>query len=368
GVGDTTDIVQKEMYTFEDKGGRSLTLRPEATAGVVRSYIENGMSSLVQPVKLMYNITAYRYENVQKGRYREFNQLGVEAFGCENPGMDVEIISMLKVFFDKLGLQALQLNINSIGCPACREAYNGIIREYYKDKTDGMCGDCRKRFERNPLRIIDCKEPGCDALSRDVPYILDNLCPECKKHFDKVKEGLSGLGIEFAVNKKIVRGLDYYTKTVFEFISDKIGAQATVCAGGRYDGLVESLGGGQVPGIGFSMGTERLLMVLESGNLVKNVEKTPVLYIATIGNEAYRFAFDLVYRLRQNGIYAETDLMNRSIKAQMKYSDKKNSKYVIVLGQEELETNKALIRIMATGEEKQVSVDSIFNRIKENKI
>ncbi|HRX42692.1 MAG TPA: histidine--tRNA ligase, partial [Clostridia bacterium] len=243
GVGETTDIVQKEMYTFVDKGGRSLTLRPEGTAGIARSYVEHGMASLPQPIKLFYKITAYRYENVQKGRYREFNQLGAEVLGAESPNADVELISLLGNFFSKLDIGDLSLEINSIGCSKCRPAYNDILKEYYRDKIAGMCDDCKRRYETNPLRLIDCKEEKCIAASEGVPYITDHLCEECAEHFSSFRTGLDRLDIDYTLNKRIVRGLDYYTKTVFEFISENVGTQGTVCGGGRYDGLISAIGG-----------------------------------------------------------------------------------------------------------------------------
>ncbi len=368
GVGDGTDIVQKEMYTFNDKGGRSLTLRPEGTAGVVRSYIENGMNSFPQPVKLFYIITAYRYENVQKGRYREFNQMGVELFGAKSPHAEVELIALLDNYFEKLGLKGLSLEINSIGCNKCRSKYNERLKEYYKDKIDSMCEDCAVRYERNPMRLLDCKEEKCIEVSKDAPLMADYLCDECASHFAAVKDGLGSLDIKYTVNKKIVRGLDYYTKTVFEFISDKVGAQNTVCAGGRYDGLVENLGGTDVPGIGFSMGTERLMLALESSGM-KNFEPLkPEIYFVTIGDKAYAYARKLSYALRKAGIYTEMDLLDRSVRAQMKDADRKNAKYSVVMGDDEIKQNKAVITIMETGEKKEVSLDSIYNRILEQKV
>ena len=242
-------------------------MRPEGTAGVARSYIENGMASLPQPVKLYYNITAYRYENVQKGRYREFHQFGVEAFGSYGPSIDVEIISMLRLLFNRLGINQVRLNINSIGCPVCRAEYNKKLMDYLRPNLDKMCPTCKTRFERNPLRIIDCKEQGCKKITAGAPALIDHLCSECKTHFEGLKAGLDNLEIEYSVDKNIVRGLDYYTKTVFEFVSDNIGAQGTVCGGGRYDGLIEEFGGKSTPGIGFAIGMERLLMVMENQEL-----------------------------------------------------------------------------------------------------
>ena len=364
GVGDTTDIVQKEMYTFNDKGGRSITLRPEGTAGVVRSFIENGMSSLPQPIKLFYDITAYRYENVQKGRYREFHQLGVEAFGSAGPAIDVEIISILSMFFETLGLKKTGLNINSIGCPVCRTAYNEQLKEYFRPHLPELCENCKGRFERNPLRIIDCKEASCKKFTQGAPTLLDNLCDECKIHFDGLKAGLDNLGIEYHIDPGIVRGLDYYTKTVFEFISQNVGTQGTICGGGRYDGLVETCGGTPTPGIGFALGIERLLMELDSQGIQIEEPSVMDIYIATLGQKASDFAQQLVYKLRSFHVGAETDLMGRSLKAQMKYADKKGFLHTVILGDDEIENGKAVLKDMRTGEQKDVSLDSIVDRLK----
>ncbi|MFO7612020.1 MAG: histidine--tRNA ligase [Clostridia bacterium] len=368
GVGDSTDIVQKEMYTFNDKGGRSLTLRPEGTAGVARSFIEKGMASLPQPVKLFYMITAYRYENVQKGRYREFNQLGAEIFGAASPNADVEVISLLNNFFTKLGLGKLSLEINSIGCPQCRSAYNEKLKEYYSGRIDGMCADCKRRFGTNPIRLIDCKNESCIAASVDVPLMLDNICGECASHFSGVRTGLNSLDIKYTVNPRIVRGLDYYTKTVFEFVSENVGTQGTVCGGGRYDGLVESLGGSGTPGIGFSLGVERLFMELESNNIIPGEKTVPEIYFVTIGEKAYAYARKLSCALRKADVYTEMDLLGRSVKAQMKDADRKKARYVLVVGDDEIKQNKAQIKIMETGELKDVSLDSIYKRILEKKV
>ena len=364
GVGDTTDIVQKEMYTFEDKGGRSITLRPEGTAGVVRSYIENGMASLSQPVKLYYNISAYRYENVQKGRYREFNQFGAEVFGSESCSVDVEIISMVDLFFKRLGLTGIELNINSIGCPECRKEYNLKLIEYLNPLLNDLCHVCKTRYERNPLRILDCKEESCKRLVKDAPALLDNLCNDCKEHFEGLKAGLDNLEIKYNIDKNIVRGLDYYIRTVFEFVSLNIGTQGTICGGGRYDGLVEFCGGTQTPGIGFALGIERLLMEIESQSIDIPMPDGVDIYIASLGQKASAFASKLVFQLRCAGINAESDLLGRSLKSQMKYADKLGSTFTVVIGDDEIDTNKAVLRNMKTGEQKNVSLDSILTRLK----
>lgn len=364
GVGDTTDIVQKEMYTFLDKGDRSITLRPEGTAGVVRSYIENGMASLPQPVKLYYNITAYRYENVQKGRYREFHQFGIEAFGAAGPSIDVEIISMMRLFFDRLGINQISLNINSIGCPDCRAEYNKKLMDYLRPNLDKLCETCNTRFERNPLRIIDCKESSCKKITAEAPALIENLCDDCRDHFEGLKSGLENLGIDYNVDKNIVRGLDYYTKTVFEFVSNNIGAQGTVCGGGRYDGLIEACGGKPVPGIGFAIGLERLLMVMENQGIEIAERKGLDIFIAAIGDKANMYAEKKVYELRREGLSAQKDLMDKSLKAQMKYADKLGAKYSIVLGDNEIESGKAVLKNMETGDQKEISLDTLISRLK----
>lgn len=364
GVGDTTDIVQKEMYTFLDKGGRSITLRPEGTAGVVRSYIENGMASLPQPVKLYYNITAYRYEKMQKGRYREFHQFGVEAFGAAGPHIDIEIISMLDLLFKSLGISGVELNINSIGCPKCRGEYNKLLMEYLKPNLKDLCETCNSRYERNPLRIIDCKNEDCKKVTKDAPALIENLCEECSRHFEGLRSGLDNLGIAYNIDKNIVRGLDYYTKTVFEFVSKDIGAQGTVCGGGRYDGLIEACGGNPTPGIGFAIGIERLLLVMEGQGINIPQSEGVDIFIASIGEKAGAAAQRLVYNLRKEGISAESDLMGKSLKAQMKYADKIGAVYTVVLGDDEIETNKAFLKNMQTGEQKEINLDTLVERMK----
>ena len=364
GVGDSTDIVQKEMYTFEDKAGRSLTLRPEGTAGVVRAFIENGMASLPQPVKLAYNITCYRYENVQKGRYREFHQFGVEAFGAKGPEVDVEIISLLDLFFKELGLEKTMLKINSIGCPVCRKTYNDALKAYLLPQLDKMCALCKERYDRNPMRVIDCKLPVCKEIVKDAPALIDYICDECRLHFDGLQAGLENLGIPYVVDKNIVRGLDYYTKTVFEFFSHNVGTQGTICGGGRYDGLVEKCGGAQTPGIGFALGVERLLMEIESvGVEIPQAEKID-LYIATIGKQAEELCAKLVYGLRASGFGVQNDLMGRSVKAQMKAADKLGARFTLVMGDTEVETGKAKIRDMQDGTEVEIELGGIAEYLK----
>lgn len=363
GVGDTTDIVQKEMYTFEDKGGRSITLRPEGTAGVVRSYIEHGMASKPSPVKLYYNITAYRYENVQKGRYREFNQFGVEAFGSNDPQMDIEVIMLMKTILEKLDLTDVVLKINSIGCPQCRAKYNQMLKEYLAPRIKSMCENCQTRFEKNPLRILDCKEDRCKEQIEGAPLLADYLCEDCNNHFEQVKHGLDACQIDYQVDKMIVRGLDYYVKTVFEFVSENVGTQGTICGGGRYDGLVKVCGGSDEPGIGFAMGLERLLMELDSRNFSFKEPEKLKLYISSVGDESKFFASRLTYQLRKQGLKCQNDISGRSLKAQMKHADKMQAQYVLVIGDDEREEGAGTLKNMATGETKTIFFDQLYKQL-----
>lgn len=318
GMGDTTDVVQKEMYTFEDKGGRSITLRPEGTASAVRSYLENSLYAAPQPTKMYYIISCYRYENPQKGRLREFHQFGVEAFGSEKPSIDAEIISLAMTLLNNLGVKGLELNINSIGCPECRKEYNEKLMKYLEKHLDKLCITCKERYQKNPLRILDCKHEQCKEIGKNAPILLDNLCNSCKEHFDSLKNYLAHMNIDYNIDPFIVRGLDYYTRTVFEIISKDIGAQGTVCGGGRYDGLIEELGGSPTPGIGFGLGIERLLLILE-GQGIEIPQCEPIkVFIANIGEKAEIKAQSLVLALRKHGISAEKNHMDRSLKAQMK--------------------------------------------------
>ena len=356
GVGETTDVVQKEMYTFEDKGGRSITLRPEGTAGVVRSYIENGMASQPTPIKLWYEMAMYRYENVQKGRLREFRQIGTEVFGTSSYLADVECIMLGVKIFKELNIPNIKLNLNSIGCPECRRKYQEALREFIRPNLEKYCDTCKTRFEKNPMRILDCKEKKCKEMNQGAPIILDYLCDDCREHFDKVKKMLTDLGVDFEIDAGIVRGLDYYTRTVFEFVSEDDGL--TVLGGGRYDGLVKEVGGQDTPAVGFAMGAERLLEVFERYN--KDVVKPKVmdLYVANIGEKANEFATELVLKLRDKGVFVEKDICERSLKAQFKYADKNNAKFVLTLGDDEVETKKAKIKNMQSGEEIEVELNA----------
>lgn len=353
GVGDTTDVVQKEMYTFEDKGGRSITLRPEGTAGIVRAYIENGLSSKPSPMKAWYKMPMFRYENVQKGRYREFNQIGCEIIGSSSYLADIEAISVANSFLQEIGVEDVILTINSIGCPTCRAEYQKALKEFIGDNLNQYCNVCRSRFEKNPMRILDCKEEKCKKLNQGAPVILDYLCDECKEHFEKVKETLSKLKIEYVVDASIVRGLDYYTKTVFEFISKKDGY--TVLAGGRYDGLVKELGGSDTPAVGFAAGEERLLSLLESDKTIKDFNTD--LYIAAMGENEMITALKLANKLRKY-ISVQTDICERSFNAQLKYANKIEAENLLVIGENEIKENTAKIKNMKTGEEYPVELDA----------
>ena len=361
GVGETTDIVNKEMYTFNDKGDRSMTLRPEGTAGVARSYIENGLVQNGLPLKTYYIASIFRYEKPQNGRLREHHQFGVEMYGSDLPKADVEIISLAYAFLRNVGLTELALNINSIGCKECRAKYNQALKEYIGANLESMCATCKSRFEKNPLRILDCKEDRCKAITAGAPKILDYLCDDCQAHFDGVQKGLKALDIPFTVNAGIVRGLDYYTRTVFEFVSTDIGAQGTVCGGGRYNHLVEEVGGKPTPAAGFGLGLERLLLVLENTNNLRAEEKGIDVYVAPLGERASDESQAICQKLRQAGLSAETDLMGRSLKAQMKYADKINAHYVAILGDDELDQGVATVKNMAEGESKQVSLEDLKN-------
>ena len=356
GVGETTDVVQKEMYTFEDKGGRSITLRPEGTAGVVRSYIENGMASMPTPIKLWYEMAMYRYENVQKGRLREFRQIGTEILGTSSYLADVEAIMLGVRIFEELNIPNVKLNLNSIGCPECRKKYQDALREFIRPNLDKYCDTCKTRYEKNPMRILDCKEKRCKEMNQGAPIILDYLCDDCREHFENVKTMLTKLGVDYEIDAGIVRGLDYYTRTVFEFVSEDDGL--TVLGGGRYDGLVKEVGGQDTPAVGFAMGVERLLEVFDRYNKDLVKEKSMDLYIANIGEKANDFATKLVLELRNAGVFVEKDICERSLKSQFKYADKNNAKFVLTLGDDEVEAEKARIKNMQNGEEVEIELDA----------
>lgn len=361
GVGDTTDVVQKEMYTFDDKGGRSITLRPEGTAGAVRSFLENGLCNEALPQKVCYLTSCYRYEKPQAGRLREFHQFGVECFGTASPLADVEIIALAKSIFDTLGVRDLSLEINSIGCPKCRAEYHKALKEYFASRKDELCDTCKGRLDRNPMRILDCKSPICHEIAQGAPVVIDYLCDECKEHFEKVQKYLDAQNIEYKINPQIVRGLDYYTKTVFEFVSNSIGAQGTVCGGGRYDGLVEELGGQHTASLGFAMGLERLMLLMEAQGCEFPQAEKPDLFVVALGEKATLKALEIAKDMREEGFSALLDLNQRSIRAQMKYADKLGAKFNVVIGDNEVENKIAKLKNMQTGEETEINLDTFVS-------
>lgn len=356
-VGETTDVVQKEMYTFDDKGGRSITLRPEGTAGMARALLEHGLNNNALPVKVSYVTSCYRYEKPQAGRLREFHQFGVECFGAAAPQADAEIIALARLILLELGVTGVSLQINSIGCPECRARYNKALVSYFEQRLSGLCQTCKDRLSRSPMRIFDCKSPACGQTVKDAPTMSDYLCGDCRTHFESVRVLLDCAGIEYKINSQIVRGLDYYTRTVFEFVSDALGAQAVVCGGGRYDGLIEELGGPHLPSLGFAMGIERLLMVMDAKKAKFPEASKCEVYLASVGEKATEKCFEIASRLREGGVSVEFDLAGRGLKAQMKYADKIGARYTIVIGDNEIETESAKLRDMKSGEQTDITLD-----------
>lgn len=359
-VGDTTDVVQKEMYTFNDKKDRSITLRPEGTAGIARAAIEHNLLSGQLPVKASYVISCFRYEKPQAGRLREFHQFGVETLGSPSPAADAEAIALANQVLETLGVKMIKLFINSIGCKECRPAYQAKLKDYFETHKENLCETCLARLETNPLRIIDCKSPECKKIAATAPKIIDHLCPECEKHFTELRERLDAIGINYEIDPDIVRGLDYYCRTVFEFVTETIGAQGTVCGGGRYDGLLEELGGPSLPGIGFAMGLERLQLVMAASGAEIPSPLSCELFIAPMGKSASVTAGAMVAKLRAEGIAADCDTMGRSLKAQMRYADKLGAVYTMVLGDNELAEGKANIKEMATGNTTEIVLGDSF--------
>ena len=355
GVGDTTDIVQKEMYTFLDKGGRSVTLRPEGTAGAARAMLEHGVYNNGLPVKFYYFTSCYRYEKAQKGRLREFHQFGAEMYGSADPLADAEVILL-----ERFGLKDVRLEINSIGCPECRAKYLEALRAYFEDRKGELCETCLGRLERNPMRILDCKSPVCSAIAQGAPRMLDYLCDGCREHFESVKQALDAVGVAYTVNPSIVRGLDYYTRTVFEFLAPIDGKELAVCAGGRYDGLIEELGGQSMPALGFGLGMERLLLLLKQQSVELPGADPCEIFIASLGQPAKLAAFRLCDTLWKSSVQAACDVNARGLKAQMKYADKIGAKYCLVLGDDELAAGKAELKNMKTGEKKKISLGESF--------
>lgn len=361
GVGDTTDVVQKEMYTFDTKGGTSLTLRPEGTAGAARALLEHAIYNDGLPVKVYYLVSCYRYEKKQANRYREFHQFGLETYGTASPAADAEMICAAQSIFDRLQIgDKLTLELNSIGCPKCRAKYYQALKDYFAQYTSQLCETCLSRLERNPMRILDCKSPVCSKIAEGAPTVLDYICDDCREHFEGVKRLLDNAGVKYIVNPKIVRGLDYYTRTVFEFVTNSLGAQGTVCGGGRYDGLIEELGGQSLPSLGFALGIERLLALLDAEGVELPKPEQCGLYIAVMGENAQAKAFELLGQVRNCSIHAETDIVGRSLRAQMKYADKIGAKFSLVLGDNEIAENKAELKNMETGEKGKINLDNRF--------
>ncbi len=365
GVGDTTDVVQKEMYDFYDKGDRHIALRPEGTASVVRSFIEHSLHAKGLPLKVYYIAPNFRYEKPQAGRLREHHQFGVECFGSSDATADAEVISLAATMLSELGIENTELHLNSCGCKSCRKEYHAALKEYFSGKTDELCDTCNDRLGRNPMRILDCKSEICKRIAKDAPKITDFLCDDCRAHFEKLKTCLSEIGISYTLDPMLVRGLDYYTNTVFEFVSTKLGAQSTVCGGGRYNGLVESLGGPETPGLGFGCGIERLMMTLEAEGKLENARIVPDIFVAYAESDCELFSHKLVYELRSLGVAAERDTTGRSLKAQMKYAGKIGAKYSVVIGGNELSSKKATVKNMESGEtfECELSAEAIKEKI-----
>lgn len=370
-VGETTDVVQKEMYTVKAKESE-FTLRPEGTAGAIRAMIQNGLLNEALPQRVYYILSCFRHERPQAGRLREFHQFGLEMAGSSSPVADAEVISLANTILKRLGLKNIELYINSIGCPTCRAKYHEALRTYFESRKDELCETCQERLIKNPMRILDCKSPICQEIGKDAPVILDYLCEDCKNHFESLKKYLTNIGIEYRVNPKIVRGLDYYTKTVFEFVTTEIGAQGTVCGGGRYDGLIEQLGGQHTPALGFGMGIERLILLMDKQKCDYLVPKKCDIYFATMGDAALEKAMELSEALREYGYFAEYDVMNRGLKAQMKYANKIGAAFTVVLGDNELESRVVKLKEMTEGTETEVRLDEkftgVFEEIYFNKI
>jgi len=364
GVGETTDIVSKEMYTFTDRGDRSITLRPEGTASTVRAYLEHKMSALPQPNKLYYMGPMFRYERPQAGRYRQFHQFGVEVFGSRDPAIDAEVINLAMEIYSRLGLRDLEVHLNSIGCPKCRADHRAALEAFLAEKLDDLCGDCRDRFSKNPLRILDCKNPRCQTATKGAPTTMTCLCDECQDHFTKVKCYLDAAGTNYVINPRLVRGLDYYTKTAFEIIVQGIGAQGAICGGGRYDGLVASLGGPDTPGVGFALGMERIFPTLETQGITIEPEDKLDVFIIALGDAAREQAFRLLTDLRHRELKCEMDYLGRSMKSQIKAADKAGARVCLILGDDELSRGVAMLRTMADSQQREVPLEQAAEAVR----
>lgn len=365
GVGETTDIVNKEMYTFLDKGERSITLRPECTASVCRAYVENKLYALSQPVKLYYIGPMFRYERPQAGRYRQFHQFGVEVFGSDKPLVDAEVISLVWDIYKRLGLRGLEVHVNSVGCPTCRAEHREKLQAFLAPRRQELCKDCQDRFDRNPLRVLDCKNPSCQAVTKGAPTTEDTLCDDCRTHFDQLKELLAAAGVTYRVNPRLVRGLDYYRKTAFEVMVEEIGAQSAICGGGRYDGLVEEIGGPSTPGIGFAMGMERVLAALEVQKALPEWNNSSYAMLISLGKKAECAGLALVSKFRQAGIPVSMDLLGRGLKAQLKAADKQGAKFALILGEEELSREVIILRNLALGEQEEIALTNAVAKVSQ---
>lgn len=365
GVGETTDIVQKEMYTFEDLGHRSITLKPEGTSPAVRAFIESHDYAEMQPTKYYYDTPCFRYERPQAGRLREFHQFGVENFGTPDMMADAEVIALASDFIKKIGIEDVELRINSVGCRECRPVYRKALQDYLRPYYEELSDISKGRFEANPMRIIDSKDITDQRIAKDAPYMLDYLCDDCKAAFEALKTNLDAMGISYVVDPRIVRGLDYYTKTAFEFVTTKIGAQGTVCGGGRYDHLVEEIGGPSIPGVGFGLGKERLLILIEQNDIIVDDPNVPDISVSFIGDKARLYALDLVHKLRACGVSAIIDTLNRNLKGQMKYANKLNARYSVVIGENEIEKGIVTLKNMNSGEQKEINAIDITKEIEK---
>ena len=363
GIGDTTDVVQKEMYTFNDHAGRSITLKPEGTSGAVRAFIEHKQYAEVQPTKYYYDTDCFRYEKPQSGRLRHFHQFGIEVFGTSNMLADAEVICLANDFLTDLGVKEIELRINSVGCPECRAKYRQALKDFIKPRYDELCGTCKDRYERNPMRILDCKSEICQGIVKDAPRMLDYLCDDCRQAFEELKTNLTSMGIGYTVDPNIVRGLDYYTKTAFEFVTTKIGAQGTVCGGGRYDHLIEELGGPPIPGVGFGLGIERLLLLMDANEAYFPEDQGVEVFIAVMGERAKAFGLKLCREMRQKGIVAEMDTLARNIKGQFKYADRLNARYTLVIGDNELDKGVVSLKDMVASSQREVAIEDIYKEI-----
>lgn len=363
GIGDTTDVVQKEMYTFNDHGNRSITLKPEGTSGAVRAFIEHKQYAEVQPTKYYYDTDCFRYEKPQSGRLRHFHQFGIEVFGTPNMLADSEVICLANDFLNQLGITEIELRINSVGCPECRKKHREALKEFLRPRYDELCNTCKERYDRNPMRILDCKSEICQEIVKDASRMLDYLCDDCKNAFEELKSNLTAMGIEYKVDPNIVRGLDYYTKTAFEFVTTSIGAQGTVCGGGRYDHLIEELGGPPIPGVGFGLGIERLLMLMDACGAQFPADDSVDVFIAVMGERAKAFGLKLCRELRQSGVAAEMDTLARNIKGQFKYADRLNAKYTLVIGENELDKGVVSLKDMSMSQQREIKIEDIFEEI-----